>query len=64
MIASQLHLKHLRLIAAIAQHRQVSLAADALGMTQPAASRNCFRRAPSTPSMDKLAWLGGANMRN
>jgi DNA-binding transcriptional LysR family regulator len=39
MIASQLHLKHLRLIAAIAQHRQVSLAADALGMTQPAASR-------------------------
>jgi DNA-binding transcriptional LysR family regulator len=39
MIASQLHLKHLRLIAAIAEHRQVSLAADALGMTQPAASR-------------------------
>jgi DNA-binding transcriptional LysR family regulator len=39
MIVSQLHLKHLRLIAAIAEHRQVSLAADALGMTQPAASR-------------------------
>lgn len=39
MIASQLHLKHLRLIAAIAEHRQVSLAADALGMAQPAASR-------------------------
>ena len=39
MIPSQLHLKHLRLIAAIAEHRQVSLAADALGMTQPAASR-------------------------
>ena len=39
MNASQLHLKHLRLIAAIAEHRQVSLAADALGMTQPAASR-------------------------
>ena len=39
MVALQLHLKHLRLIAAIAQHRQMSLAADALGMTQPAASR-------------------------
>ena len=39
MIATQLHLKHLRLIAAIAQHRQVSIAAQTLGITQPAASR-------------------------
>ena len=31
--------KHLRLIAAIAEHRQLSIAAAALAMTQPAASR-------------------------
>jgi DNA-binding transcriptional LysR family regulator len=37
--AAQLHLKHLRLIAAIAEHRQVSIAAETLAMTQPAASR-------------------------
>ena len=37
--AAQLNLKHLRLIAAIADHRQVSIAAEALAMTQPAASR-------------------------
>lgn len=37
--ASQLNLKHLSLIAAIAEHRQVSIAAHTLGMTQPAASR-------------------------
>lgn len=34
-----LKLGHLRLIAAIAEHGQVSLAADALSITQPAASR-------------------------
>ena len=34
-----LNLKHLRLIAAIAEHRQVSIAAQTLGLTQPAASR-------------------------
>ncbi len=34
-----LKLNHLRLIAAIAEHGQVSLAADALAITQPAASR-------------------------
>ncbi|MGB8812442.1 MAG: LysR family transcriptional regulator [Paracoccaceae bacterium] len=38
-LATQLALKHLRLIAAIAEHRQLSIAADALAMTQPAASR-------------------------
>lgn len=37
--AAHLNLNHLRLIAAIAEHRQVSLAAQALAMTQPAASR-------------------------
>jgi DNA-binding transcriptional LysR family regulator len=37
--AAQLHLGHLRLIAAIAEHRQLSVAAQALAMTQPAASR-------------------------
>lgn len=34
-----LKLTHLRLIAAIADHRQLGLAAEELGMTQPAASR-------------------------
>ncbi len=37
-LASLLMMKHLRLIAAIAEHRQLSIAADALAMTQPAAS--------------------------
>jgi DNA-binding transcriptional LysR family regulator len=35
----QLQLKHLSLIAAVAQHRQLSLAAHMLQITQPAASR-------------------------
>lgn len=41
MTAAPLHLKHahLRLIAAIAELRQLGLAAEALAMTQPAASR-------------------------
>jgi DNA-binding transcriptional LysR family regulator len=38
-LAASLHLKHLRLIAAIAEHRQVSIAAEILSITQPAASR-------------------------
>ena len=38
-LASRLTLKHLRLIAAVAEHRQLSLAAHALSLTQPAASR-------------------------
>lgn len=38
-LATRLHLKHLRLIAAIAEQGQLSVAADLLGMTQPAASR-------------------------
>lgn len=38
-LASRLMFKHLRLIAAIAEHRQLSIAAQALAMTQPAASR-------------------------
>ena len=38
-LASRLTLKHLRLIAAVAEHRQLSLAAHALTLTQPAASR-------------------------
>ena len=38
-LATQLTLKHLRLIAAVAEHRQLSLAAHALTLTQPAASR-------------------------
>lgn len=38
-LAARLQLRHLRLIEAIAAHRQLSLAAQALAMTQPAASR-------------------------
>lgn len=38
-LASQLTLKHLRLIAAISEQGQLSVAAQALAMTQPAASR-------------------------
>ncbi len=37
--ADRLQLKHLRLIAAIAEHEQLSVAAQALSITQPAASR-------------------------
>ena len=39
-LATRLTLKHLRLIAAVAEHRQLSLAAHALAVTQPAASRS------------------------
>lgn len=39
ILAISLSLKHLRLIASIAEHRQISLAAAALSITQPAASR-------------------------
>lgn len=39
-IAARLSLKHLRLIAAIAEHRQLSVAASVLSITQPAASRS------------------------
>ena len=38
-LAARLQIKHLRLITAIADRGQVSLAAQGLGMTQPAASR-------------------------
>lgn len=38
-LATRLTLKHLRLIAAVTEHRQLSLAAHALSVTQPAASR-------------------------
>lgn len=38
-LARRLTLKQLRLIAMIAEHRQLSLAAQALSLTQPAASR-------------------------
>ena len=38
-IAQRLTIRHLRLVAAIAEHRQLSLAAQALALTQPAASR-------------------------
>ena len=38
-LAQRLTFKHLRLIAAIAEHRQLSLAAQVLALTQPAASR-------------------------
>lgn len=37
--APRLDLKHLRLIAAIAEHGQISVAAKSLSLTQPAASR-------------------------
>jgi DNA-binding transcriptional LysR family regulator len=37
--ADRLQLKHLRLIAAIAEHEQLSIAAQTLSITQPAASR-------------------------
>lgn len=39
-IISRLQLRHFRLIQAIARHGQLSIAADALAMTQPAASRS------------------------
>lgn len=39
-IAQQLTLKQLRLIVAIAEHRQLSLAAASLSLSQPAASRS------------------------
>jgi DNA-binding transcriptional LysR family regulator len=39
-LAQRLTLKHLRLVASIAEHRQLSLAAQALSLTQPAASRS------------------------
>ena len=39
-LAQRITLRHLRLIAAIAEHRQLSLAAQALSLTQPAASRS------------------------
>ena len=39
-LAQRLTLKHLRLIAAIAEHQQLSLAAQALALTQPSASRS------------------------
>jgi DNA-binding transcriptional LysR family regulator len=39
-LAQRLTLKHLRLIAAIAEHQQLSLAAQTLSLTQPAASRS------------------------
>lgn len=39
-LTQRLTVKHLRLIAAIAEHRQLSLAAQALALTQPAASRS------------------------
>ena len=38
-LAARLQLRHLRLIDAVAAHRQLSLAAQALALTQPAASR-------------------------
>ena len=38
-LAARLTLKQLRLIAMVAEHRQLSLAAQALSLTQPAASR-------------------------
>jgi DNA-binding transcriptional LysR family regulator len=38
-LANRLTVKHLRLIAAIARHGQLSLAAESLALTQPAASR-------------------------
>ena len=38
-VFNRLNLKHLRLISAIAQYGQLSVAADSLHMTQPAASR-------------------------
>jgi DNA-binding transcriptional LysR family regulator len=39
-LEQRLTIKHLRLIAAIAEHRQLSLAAQTLRLTQPAASRS------------------------
>lgn len=38
-LAARLQVKHLRLIAAIAEHGQLSVAASVLSLTQPAASR-------------------------
>ena len=38
-LANRLMMKHLRLIVAVAEHTQLTIAAQALGMTQPAASR-------------------------
>jgi DNA-binding transcriptional LysR family regulator len=39
LIKAGLKLNHLRLIAAVAEHGQVSAAADAMNISQPAASR-------------------------
>jgi DNA-binding transcriptional LysR family regulator len=39
-LVQQLTLRHLRLVVAIAEHRQLSLAAASLALTQPAASRS------------------------
>lgn len=41
-LVNRITLRHLRLVAAVAEHRQLSLAAKALSTTQPAASR-CLR---------------------
>ena len=38
-LANRLMMKHLRLLVAVAEHAQLTIAAQALGMTQPAASR-------------------------
>lgn len=39
VLAQRLTIRHLRLVAAILEHRQLSVAAQALALTQPAASR-------------------------
>lgn len=77
-LLSRLQLRHFRLIAAIARLGQLSLAADALAMTQPAASRSLseiekligeklFERGPkgmtATPMGEALARHAGALLK-
>ncbi len=74
-LAARLTLKQLRLIAAVAEHRQLSLAAQALALTQPAASRSLgeieqlcgdalFERHPRGMALTPLGELLARRARN
>lgn len=74
-LAARLTLKQLRLVAAVAEHRQLSLAAQALSLTQPAASRSLgeieqlcgdvlFERHPRGMTLTPLGELLARRARN
>lgn len=74
-LATRLTLKQLRLIAAVTEHRQLSLAAQALALTQPAASRSLgeieqlcgdalFERHPRGMTLTPLGELVARRARN